>query len=162
MSCSIKQNIIDTMVDKELMSFNPQRNMYEATTDAFTFTQEANRIQRELESAYGIKTDPVLYITETSRKSLKPGPSYRNNIIRGSLIKFRQSRQDRFQKLAEVSPEERVEENNRRVAEAYDKLNSSMVSMLTQMGVTVSVTRNITDSDGNTTTISLPIGSFTF
>ena len=149
MSCSIKQNIIDTMVDKELMSFNPQRNMYEATTDAFTFTQEANRIQRELESAYGIKTDPVIYITETSRKSLKPGPYYRDNIIRGSLIRFRQSEIDRFQKLAEVSPEERVEENNRRVAEAYDKLNSSMVSMLTQMGVTVNVTRNITDSEGN-------------
>ena len=149
MSCSIKQNIIDTMVDKELMSFNPQRNMYEATTDAFTFTQEANRIQRELESAYGIKTDPVIYITETSRKSLKPGPYYRDNIIRGSLIRFRQSEIDRFQKLAEVSPEERVEENNRRVAKAYDKLNSSMVSMLTQMGVTVNVTRNITDSEGN-------------
>ena len=149
MSCSIKQNIIDTMVDKELMTFNPQRNMYEATTDAFTFTEEANRIQRELEAAYGIKTDPVIYVTETTKKSIKPGPYYRDNIIRGSLIRFRQSDIDRFQKLAEVSPEERVEENNRRVAEAYDKLNSSMVSMLTQMGITVNVTRNITDSEGN-------------
>ena len=70
------------MVKKEMMSFNPQRNMYEATTDSFTFSEEARRIQRELEEEYGIKTDPVIFITETSRKSPKPGPYYRDNIIR--------------------------------------------------------------------------------
>ena len=149
MSCSIKQNIIDVMVDKELMSFNPQRNMYEATTDAYTFSEQAQRIQKELETEYGIKTDPVIFITETSRKSLRPGPYYRDNVIKGSLIRFRQSEIDRFQALSEVSPENRVAENNRLVSEAYEKLDSSMVSFLTQMGISVNVMNNITDSEGN-------------
>ena len=93
------------------MSFNPQRNMYEATTDAYTFSEQAQRIQKELETEYGIKTDPVIFITETSRKSLRPGPYYRDNVIKGSLIRFRQSEIDRFQALSEVSPEDRVEIN---------------------------------------------------
>ena len=137
------------MVNKEFMTFNSQRNMYEATTDAYTFSEEARRIQKELETEYGIKTDPVIYLTSTSNKPLRPNPYYSNKTVQGSIVRFRKSEIDRFQALSEVSPEDRVAENNRLVSEAYEKLDNSMVSFLTQMGISVNVMSNITDSEGN-------------
>lgn len=149
MSCSIQQRVIDNMVGKDLMEYNESRRLYELTAPAYEFNQEAARIQNTLESTYGIQTEPVIYLHGSETKALRGHSYLRDNMVRNTLVRFRGSELERFQELADVSPENAEEEIQARIEEAETNISASAKSVMEQLGLSLKVMENLKDSEGN-------------
>ena len=91
------------------MEYNADRRLYELTAPAYEFNQEA-RIQNSLETTYGIQTDPVIYLHGSETKALRGHSYLRDTMVRNTLVRFRGRDLDKFQELADISPEKAEEE----------------------------------------------------
>ena len=137
------------MVEKGLMEYNEGRKLYELTAPAYEFNQEAARIQNSLETTYGVQTDPVIYLHGSETKSIRGHSYLRDNMVRNTLVRFRGRDLDRFQELADVSPEKAEEEVQARVEEAETNISASAKSVMEQLGLSLKVMNTLTDSEGN-------------
>ena len=137
------------MVEKGLMEYNPDRRLYELTAPAYEFNQEAARIQNSLETTYGVTSDPVIFLHNSETKALRGHSYLRDTMVRNTLVRFRGRELDRFQELADVSPEKAEEEVQARVEEAETNISASAKSVMEQLGLSLKVMDNLVDSEGN-------------
>ena len=137
------------MVGKGLMEYNESRRLYELTAPAYEFNQEAARIQNTLESTYGIQTDPVIFLHNSEVKALRGHSYLRDTMVRNTLVRFRGRDLDKFQELADVSPEKAEEEVQARIEEAETNISVSAKSVMEQLGLSLKVMDNLKDSEGN-------------
>ena len=137
------------MVEKGLMEYNADRRLYELTAPAYEFNQEAARIQNSLETTYGIQTDSVIYLQGSETKALRGHSYLRDTMVRNTLVRFRGRDLDKFQELADISPEKAEEEVQARVEEAETNISASAKSVMEQLGLSLKVMDNLVDSEGN-------------
>jgi len=149
MSCSIEANLINNMVAKGLMEYNQSRRLYQLSAPAYEFNQEAARIQNVLETTYGIATDPVIYLQDFETKAIRGNSYFRDNLVRNTLVRFRGKELDRFQELADISPEKAEKIIQERIRESERNIKSSLRLLMTQMGISFRVAETLTDNEGN-------------
>ncbi len=149
MSCSIESNIINNMVEKGLMEYNESRRLYQLSAPAYKFNQEAARVQDVLETTYDMQTEPVVYLQDSQVKAIRGNSYFRDTTVRNTLVRFRGAQIERFQELADISPEKEEKIVQERIAEAERNIQASLKLIMNQLGISFKVAKTLTDNEGN-------------
>ena len=139
-ACSIRQNVIDTMLEKDVMSFDENISMFRLKGPAYKFNDEARRLQTDLEATYGIQTEPVVYLHDVKTRGLRGNSAYRDNIVSSTLVRFRGSEIEKFQEKeneTEIDEDKFREATEQEVEESESRLVASVEGFLDAIGVEV-------------------------
>jgi hypothetical protein len=149
MGCNIEKSIVDGMVKKGLIEFNSSRNLYEISSTPTDFIQEADRIQRELETIYGIPTEPVIFLKGGQTRAVVNRSAARDRLISSSVVRLNGPAIRKFQELEDLTEEDIKQATTSEISEVVDRLTVSQESMITQLGLKLEMMDDLKDRDGN-------------